>query len=99
MSSGFLADRFGVWTTFVSMGVACSAVLYGLWTPTTLPGGAVVFGLVAYGVVSGAWISLIASSCAAISPMREVGMRIGMLFTLTGPPSLAGPVICGGESE
>jgi len=99
VASGLLADRFGVWKTFVSMGVLSALFLYTLWTPTVLPGGVVVVGLVSYGFVSGAWITLIASSCAAISPVREVGMRIGMLWTLTAPASLAGPVICGGEPD
>lgn len=99
VASGLLADRFGVWKTFVCMGVLSALFLYTLWTPTTLPGAMVVIGLVSYGFVSGAWITLIASSCAAISPVREVGMRLGMLWTLTAPASLTGPVICGGEPD
>lgn len=93
--AGFMADKFGVWNVFVTMGIFSSAVLFSLWTPTTLPDAAVVIGLLLYGFGSGAWMTLVASSCAAISPMHEVGMRIGIIWSCTGPAALAGPVIVG----
>jgi MCP family monocarboxylic acid transporter-like MFS transporter 10 len=95
--AGFLADKFGVWNVFVTMGLFSAVTLFALWTPTTLPDALVVIALILYGFGSGAWMTLVASSCAAISPLHEVGLRIGIIWTCTGPPALAGPVIVGGE--
>lgn len=79
------------------MGMISSITLFGLWTPTSLPDAAVVVGLMAYGYGQGAWQTLLAASCAAISPVTEIGMRLGMLWSLCGPPGLVGPVVFGGE--
>lgn len=93
-SAGVLADALGVWTVFGTMSFASAAVLFAFWTGA--PGvGCTVAGLVLYGIVSGAWFTLVAAACASISPVREIGMRLGMLWTVVGPPILAGPVVCG----
>lgn len=39
-----------------------------------------------YGFCSGAFISVIAPCVAQISETREMGMRIGMLYTITSFP-------------
>jgi MFS family permease len=95
--AGILGDRFGVWIVFTAMGGLAAISLLGLWTPSNLPDAVVLIGLLGYGFGSGAWMTLVAASCASISPIREYGMRIGMLFSLSGLPALAGPVICGGD--
>jgi len=71
--------------------------LLAFWTPYPMPGAPVVIGLFAYGAFSGAFMSLIGAACAAISPVEEVGTRIGILWTCSGLPCLAGPVVCGGK--
>jgi MFS family permease len=67
------------------------------WTPPQCPGAVVVIGLIAYGFVSGSWISLVPPATAQIGPMKELGMRTGMIWTSSWVGLLAGPVICGRE--
>jgi len=97
ISAGFLADRLGVWRVFATDGAISAVVLFALWIPRGLADAPVVIGLILYGIMSGAWMSLVTASCAAISPLHENGSRLGMIWTLCALPSLAGPVICGGE--
>ncbi|KAK8869646.1 hypothetical protein IAR55_000214 [Kwoniella newhampshirensis] len=94
-SSGVLADAFGVWTVFITVTVGCSISIFAFWVASPIAPAAAVVGLVAYGFFSGAWITLVAASTGAISPTREFGMRLGMLWSLTAIPGLVGPVICG----
>ena len=94
---GPLADRFGVWKVFIGVGFSSAISLLAFWTPYPMPGAPVVIGLFAYGAFSGAFMSLIGAACAAISPVEEVGTRIGILWTCSGLPCLAGPVVCGGK--
>lgn len=44
---------------------------------------------------SGAVIALVAACCAQISPVREFGLRLGMMWTVASLPLLAGPQLCG----
>lgn len=44
---------------------------------------------------SGAVIALVAACCAQISPVREFGLRLGMMWTIASLPLLAGPQLCG----
>lgn len=97
-SSGFIADRFGVWNTFIVFAFAEAVCMFAFWTASPLPAAAVVVGEVWYGIASGGWITLVAASCATISPVKEFGMRLGMLWTITALPLFAGPAACGGES-
>ncbi|WWD16091.1 hypothetical protein CI109_100516 [Kwoniella shandongensis] len=93
--SGVLADAFGVWTIFITMTIGSSISIFAFWVASPITPAAAVVGLVAYGFFSGAWLALVAASTGAISPTREFGMRLGMLWSLTSIPGLIGPVICG----
>ncbi|WWC69344.1 uncharacterized protein I206_103282 [Kwoniella pini CBS 10737] len=94
-SSGVLADKFGVWLIFILSILGCSISILAFWIASPIGSGCVIVGLIGYGFASGAWITLVAASTATISPIREFGMRLGMLWSLTSIPSLIGPVICG----
>lgn len=95
--SGVLADKFGVWNMYTLSGLTSAISLFAFWIASPLPDAVIVLGLIIYGFGSGAWITLVAASCGAISPVREFGMRLGMLWSLSSIGILAGPVICGGE--
>jgi hypothetical protein len=95
--SGILADRFGVWNMYTTFSLISIISLFAFWTGNPLPDGVVIVGLLGYGYGSGGWITLVAASCGAISPVREYGMRLGMLWSLSSLGIIAGPVICGGE--
>ncbi|WRT67263.1 uncharacterized protein IL334_004230 [Kwoniella shivajii] len=94
-TSGILADTFGVWNVFISSIIGCSISIFAFWVASPISPAAVVVGLISYGFASGAWVTLVAASTGAISPTREFGMRLGMLWSVTAIPSLIGPVICG----
>lgn len=93
--SGILADKFGVWNIFVINGFGLTVTLLAFWTGVPLPDAVVVIGIISYGFASGAWITLVAASCATISPTREFGMRLGMLWSCTAILQSFGPVISG----
>jgi MFS family permease len=97
--SGILADKFGVWNVFVINGFGLTVTLLAFWTGVPLPDAVVVIGIITYGFASGAWITLVAASCATISPTREFGMRLGMLWSCTAILQSFGPVISGGQSD
>lgn len=94
---GLLADRFGVWRIYGTVGFISSIVMFAFWLPPMNGGpGAealTIIGLLSYGVISGSWFTLVPSATAAISPVHEAGMRFGMLITVMAIPSLVGPVI------
>jgi hypothetical protein len=94
--SGLLADNLGVWRVFPAMGLLTVLVLFAFWTAPIGVAGTVM-GMVSYGFTSGAWISLLSAAATATAPPHEVGMRVGMLWTVVSLPILAGPVICGRE--
>jgi MFS family permease len=44
-------------------------------------------------MISGSWFALLPAATASISPVRETGMRFGMVVSALAVPSLIGPVI------
>lgn len=99
LTSGFLSDRFGVWNMYVFAACGMFVSLLAFWVPTNEPVPVVIIGLILYGYFSGFWISSVGATCGAVSPTREYGMRLGMLWSLSSIGVLAGPPICGGESS
>lgn len=99
IGTGLLADVVGAWRVYGGIGLISGIVMFAFWTPPNIGTAPTVLGLVFFGIVSGAWWSLIGSATAAISPVHENGMRIGMLITCCAIPTLVGPVICGGKTS
>lgn len=95
--SGVLADRFGVWNVFGTTSFATAIVLFGFYVACPINDAALCVGFVLYGWVSGAWLTLVSAVIAKISPVEEVGLRIGMAWTVCGPTMIVGPVIVGGK--
>lgn len=89
---GGLADFFGVWTIFGTIGFGSAIILFALWLPH-VGFVATIVGLVLYGSISGGWFALAPAATAAISPVHEAGMRFGLLISSLAVPSLVGPVI------
>jgi MFS family permease len=94
MASGPLADRFGVWLIFVGFAILSAIALFAFFiAPMGTP--ATVAGLAIYGAVSGGHVTLIPAVTASISPAHEIGMRLGLLWTVLSVTMLVGPVISG----
>lgn len=94
---GILADSFGVWNVFGTISFATSACMFAFWVVSPLPTAAVIVGFFAYGFGSGGWITLVAAVVANISPAHEIGLRVGLVWSICGPMVLIGPVVCGGK--
>ncbi|BEI80069.1 hypothetical protein CcaverHIS002_0105980 [Cutaneotrichosporon cavernicola] len=94
IAAGRLADRYGVWLVFGAIPFATSVTLFAFWVGPvgTAP---TIIGLVLYGAFSGGWFTLAAAATAAISPMEEIGSRIGMMWNGIALPMLIGPVVTG----
>ncbi|WOO84279.1 MFS transporter asaE [Vanrija pseudolonga] len=92
---GILADTFGVWNVFGTISFATSACMFAFWVVSPLPTAAVIVGFFAYGFGSGGWITLVAAVVANISPAHEIGLRVGLVWSICGPMVLIGPVVCG----
>lgn len=93
--SGLLADWLGVWNVFGTTSFLTAIVMFGFYIPCPIPDAAVVIGFLLYGWVSGAWLTLVSAVIASISPVEEVGLRIGIAWSVCGPTMVCGPVICG----
>lgn len=93
--AGQLADRIGVWTVGCTIPFFTSIVMFAFWTPPMIGTAATTLGLIFFGVCSGSWFTLVGAATASISPLKEVGMRFGMLVTMMAVPSMVGPVISG----
>ncbi|TXT13669.1 hypothetical protein VHUM_01036 [Vanrija humicola] len=95
VTGGLLADRFGVWNAWGAAGVSMSITAFAFWTGTPIGSAGVVIGLLLYGYTSGAYITLISASIASISPVSEIGARMGMNWSAIAIPMLIGPVLSG----
>lgn len=94
IASGPLADWIGTWRVFVSF-AALSAVWLFAFFVADMGTAATVVGLAGYGLASGGHITLIPAVTATISPAHEIGLRIGLLWTVLAIPMLIVPVISG----
>ncbi|KAH7310203.1 major facilitator superfamily domain-containing protein [Rhexocercosporidium sp. MPI-PUGE-AT-0058] len=81
VSTGFLADRMGKYNTFIIAAIATSLCTLALWLPSgkNTQAAHITFSAL-YGFFSGAYVSLLGGLIAQISPMREIGFRIGLVF-------------------
>lgn len=92
--AGILADRFGVWYVFGTANFVAAISVFIFWTGLSGT-GATIAGFIIYGMASGSWFTLVSAAVATISPTREIGMRLGMMWSCVALPVLAGPVISG----
>ncbi|CAK9780552.1 MFS general substrate transporter [Cutaneotrichosporon oleaginosum] len=94
MASGPLADALGTWRVFVAFALLSAVTLFAFFVAPMGTAGTVA-GLAIYGAVSGGHVTLIPAVTASISPAHEIGMRLGLLWTVLAASMLVGPVISG----
>lgn len=97
--AGRLADRFGVWLVFGMIPFLTSVSLFAFWVGSPIGAAPTILGLVFYGAFSGGWFTLAAAATAAISPVQEIGSRIGMMWNGIALPMLIGPVVTGSKYD
>lgn len=89
-----IADRVGPITVFVPVALSCAVILLS-WTAVTTPAGLYVWS-VFYGAASGGIQSLFPACLTSLTTdFKKVGVRMGMIFTITGFATLVGPPVAG----
>ncbi|THG97867.1 hypothetical protein EW026_g4221 [Hermanssonia centrifuga] len=85
----YLSDVFGRFNLLVPCAffAGLSILVFWIFTDTLLT---IMLFAVTYGFFSGAFNALIVPCIAQISEIREIGARIGMLYSILSFPSLAG---------
>lgn len=92
--SGWASDRIGKYNAFIVSCYAAGIVVLALWIPGTSKSATIAFAAL-FGFFSGAYVSLIASLVAQVSPHKEMGYRTGMVFLVASIPGLVTSPIAG----
>lgn len=87
LGSGYWSDIAGRWNVFVIAGAASGIVELALWIPATYESAVIGFA-VTFGFLSGAFISLLAALPATVSPLPQIGYRIGVVMFVLSLPAL-----------
>lgn len=100
LSSGYLSDHYGALNVHAIVMLVGSTMLYVMWTLASTVPVALAF-VVLFGMVSGAIIGLPPASVANIINLSQgvdqakLGHWTGMMYTISAPFALVGPVIAG----
>ncbi|KAI1056745.1 hypothetical protein LB507_001507 [Fusarium sp. FIESC RH6] len=103
LTAGAFADKIGQFNCMLIITSFTGILTLVLWIPGSSNTAAIVAYAVAFGFGSGGYVSIFPGCVAQISPMEEIGMRIGLASlvnafgALTGSP-LGGALISGGDS-
>ncbi|KAJ5987991.1 major facilitator superfamily domain-containing protein [Penicillium waksmanii] len=87
LASGYGADKIGRWNIFI---VACSIsgiTQLAVWIPATHSSVVIGFAIM-FGFFSGAFIGLSGALPASVSPLPEIGYRLGIMFLSISIPAL-----------
>ncbi|RDH31467.1 major facilitator superfamily domain-containing protein [Aspergillus welwitschiae] len=90
---GFIGDRYGCFNTIIINVVIVIVSIFVLWFIDT-PGTTMAFSIV-FGWGSGSFISLLPACIARISDIREIGVRVGMIYFVSAFACLTGNPISG----
>ncbi|OJZ83018.1 hypothetical protein ASPFODRAFT_83516 [Aspergillus luchuensis CBS 106.47] len=91
---GFIADKFGPFTTLFISATVTSVLLFS-WIAVSSNAGIIVFSIF-YGSCSGAIISLMSPCIAKITPEPQlIGTYLGMALFVVAIAGLTGTPICG----
>lgn len=87
LGSGYWSDIAGRWNVFIIAGATSGIVELALWIPATYQSAAIGFA-VTFGFLSGAFVSLLAALPASVSPLPQIGYRIGVVMLVLSLPAL-----------
>lgn len=102
LSAGYLSDRLGTYNVLTIACYLAGLLSLALWIPVVSNAGLVSFSIL-FGLTSGAYVALAAALVVRISPFKEIGYRIGLLYLigslsgLTASP-IAGAIVQHGDS-
>ncbi|CAK5274464.1 unnamed protein product [Mycena citricolor] len=89
IAPAYLSDTFGRFNLLIPAAFLSGALSVFFWLFARSLVSLMLFAA-AYGFTSGAFISVITPCVAQISDIRQIGSRIGLLYTIISFPSLAG---------
>ncbi|KAF4629728.1 hypothetical protein G7Y89_g8415 [Cudoniella acicularis] len=89
-----LADKLGRFNVMIFVVLFSMIVILGLWLSARSEGAIIAFAAL-FGIGSGACIGLGPVLIMGISPMKEVGYRMGTVFAIAGIGALTSPPIGG----
>ncbi|KAI0364210.1 monocarboxylate permease [Pilatotrama ljubarskyi] len=84
---GYIADKVGPINVFIPAAAICSVLILGLWLPAHGVASITTFAVL-YGLFSGAFVSLLPSYIATISPREKYGARLGAVYTIVAVATL-----------
>ncbi|KAI1173371.1 major facilitator superfamily domain-containing protein [Nemania sp. FL0916] len=87
LTAGFGADKLGIWNVFVLACALSGVSELALWIPAKQPSIAIGFAIM-FGFVSGAFIGLVGALPISVSPLPEIGYRLGVVFLAISIPAL-----------
>ncbi|KAF2476190.1 MFS general substrate transporter [Lindgomyces ingoldianus] len=91
---GILADKVGRFNMQVLMSFFTGILVLALALPASGNAAFIAFAAL-YGFASGAYVSLAPAQIAFISKVEQIGIRVGMLFSIVSFAGLAGSPIAG----
>ena len=89
-----VADKVGRFNVMIVMSAFTSILILALWLPATGNAANIVFAAL-FGIASGAGIGLTPALCAQVSPIQEIGIRTGTIFSIAAFAALTGSPIGG----
>ncbi|KAI1203409.1 major facilitator superfamily domain-containing protein [Nemania serpens] len=87
LASGFGADKLGIWNVFILACALSGVSEFAVWIPAKRPSVAIGFAAT-FGFVSGAFIGLVGALPVSVSPLPEIGYRLGVVFLAVSIPAL-----------
>jgi MFS family permease len=94
LGAGFASDRLGRYNVFTGMCFVAAILVLALWIPAASNAPTIVFATF-FGFASGAYVSLAPALIAQISPLSEMGYRMGLLFLFASVGGLTTSTIAG----
>ncbi|TVY73204.1 Fujikurins efflux protein [Lachnellula suecica] len=92
--SGYFADKIGKWNMFIIACAVSGIAIFALWIPAKHSSIAIGFAIM-FGFTSGAFMSLSSVLPIAVSPLPEIGYRMGLVLLAISIPALTVAPICG----
>ena len=89
-----LADKVGRFNMMITMASFTTILILALWLPATGNVPLILFAAL-FGIGSGAGIGLTPALCAEISPIKDIGVRTGTIFSFASIAALTGSPIGG----
>ena len=77
--AGVASDKIGRYNVFTIVCYSSGILIFAVWLPTSGNAAIMVFAAL-FGFASGGYISLSPALAAQISPYKELGYRLGLMF-------------------